>query len=257
MKINTSNHKNSQMIKDDLAKIEKLDKTKSITKSIIKAFSTVSEPVIPGASIVGNAAGETFGKIMGNYIGNKQNEILLSIADGLSKLEEQVKTFEIKLLENDERFATTVLQILPLSLQTMNEKKKISLRNIVLNTALGNTPEEDIRQIFLNYITSFTTWHFILLSYFSNPKLWFESKDKAYPSSTKEGMSSVLEHAFPELKQKSNFYKHIINELVRLELLQERIFQGGIVMDQSIYYKKRTTEFGEQFLNFIKSPINE
>jgi hypothetical protein len=129
------------------------------------------------------------------------------------------------------------------------EIKRQALINAIKNTALGKSPEENIQMIFLNYIDSLTPWHFILLYYFQNPKKYGEEHEIKYPDWVSGGMSTVLEHTFPELRGKRELYDKLTydlftNGLIGTERLHTTVTGAGM-------FSGITTTLGNQFLKFI------
>lgn len=243
-----SDKKTKKNTKSKIKKIGKNKKIETFGTNIIKFAGAASEIAIPGASLVGNTASEAFSKLMGNYIGKNQEEILLDIVESLEKLK-----VEIDKIKDKDKFATTVLQILPISLRTNEREKREALKNIVLNTALGNNLDDDIHQFLLNQLDSITSWHIKILDYFKHPQGWFQVRQKTIPPISSGSAASALEEAFPKLKGKIEFYEMIIMDLQNRGLMQQGKYLH-VNMTSSGVYSQRITDMGVSLLDLIKSP---
>lgn len=80
----------------------------------------------------------------------------------------------------------------------------------MLNVAVGHSPEEDLRQLFLNFIDVCTVTHIRLLSLIRGPEEWGKKHEVEVPSSwSVGGITQAIEHAFPDLRGKEQIYKVI------------------------------------------------
>lgn len=232
----------------------KLQKADSIGEKIIKSVGLAGELVMPGSSILGTAAAKGFSEIMGNLIGKKQQEILIAIVEGLDELEKKLD-FKLEKITNEEKFGTTVLQILPIALRSLEKEKIDALRNVVLNTALGNSPDDDLHQILLNHLDTFTAWHLKILDYFWHPQGWFQVRQRDIPNYSGGSASSGLEAAFPELVDKGDLYDAIVDDLTSRNLMMKGNYMHGN-MSASGIWERRVTSIGRQLLDLIKDPLN-
>ena len=104
----------------------------------------------------------------------------------------------------------------------MEQEKIDALRNAVLNTALGNSPDEDLHQILLNHLDTLTAWHLRILDYFWHPQGWFQVRKKEIPNYSGGSATAGLEAAFPELVDKSDFLDAIVSDLASRNLLMSQ-----------------------------------
>lgn len=158
-------------------------------------------------------------------------------------------------LENNDVFIDVVLRTTQLALQTSEKEKIQYFKNVILNTAIDESPNITEVQIFLNFISNFTVWHIKILKLFDNPEDWFKKNGKSLPNYMAAGLSNVLEEAYPELTGKRELYDLIWDDLSRSGLhktsgLHTTMTGSGLMVP-------RTTTFGKEFLEFItKSPID-
>jgi len=240
--------------KKKVAESEKLQKVESIGEKIIKTIGVAGELAVPGSSIAGSLVSQGFSKVMIHYANKKEKEIIIEIIKGLEELEKRLENFQVQNMNNEEKFGATVLQVLPLALRSLDEEKILALRNVVLNTAIGNSPDEDLHQIILNHLESFTGWHIKILEYFWAPQGWFQARKKTIPNFSMGSASAGLESAFPELKERPEFYNAIVKELISKNLMSPGEYLH-VSMTGSGIWERRVTNMGRQLLDLIKNPL--
>ena len=129
------------------------------------------------------------------------------------------------------------------AIRTHQEEKLEALRNAVLNTALGEGPDFDRKQIFLNKIAVLTPLHVRVLG----------TMDR---NTTRE-RSLVLQHindVIPGLRDDEDLSRFILRDLVSHGVVQEFVSEvddPDREVPQRIY---RRSKLGQQFLDFISPP---
>ena len=220
---------------------------KKISKDIQYAITKAGLGSIP---LVGAAASELFSLLVTPPLEQRRNDWMTEIGKRLSELEKQSE-IDFEELQGNSLFIDTVLQTTQLALRSSEKEKLEYYKNALINTALGETPEQSEIQIFLNLIGDFTVWHIKILKLFDNPTEWFRSHNLEVPNIMRGGLSLILETAMPELKGRSEFYNLIWSDLSRAGLHDSGSFQGMIT--SSDLMANRTTEFGKRFLLFIET----
>jgi hypothetical protein len=119
----------------------------------------------------------------------------------------------------------------------------------VLNAASPGAPEAAEQQIFLNLIDSFTEWHLRLLKLFQDPQPHVPSN--AYMG----GLGQVVEAAIPALNGRRDFYDRIWSDLNARGLVNTGSLH--VTMTAHGMGVKRTTDFGDRFVAFITSPVEQ
>jgi len=156
-------------------------------------------------------------------------------------------------LQADPGFVDTVMHATQVAIRNANEEKREALRNAILNTALPHPPEESERQIFLNYVDSFTPWHLRLLSLFKNPKRWFEAHGLTWPENTMMGSrSKILELAYPEAKQCPDLVRQVWRDLHATGMVGTDSLSSS--MSGSGLTQAATTPLGRRFIEFVSAP---
>lgn len=217
------------------------DKKKDILYSLTKAG-------IGSIPIVGAAASELLQLIITPPIEKRRNKWMIEVGEKLQKLEAKNK-INLNELGNNEIFIDVVLQTTQQALKTSQNEKIKYYQNAILNSAIGANPDLSEIQIFLNFISDFTVWHIKILKLFDNPKEWFEKREIKVPDYFSGGLSNLLIDAYPELKERRDFYDLIWSDLNRAGLNNTSELHG--MMTGSGLLSNRTSEFGKRFLKFI------
>lgn len=140
-----------------------------------------------------------------------------------------------------------------LALRNHQEEKLEALRNAVLNVAIGHSPEEDLRQLFLNFIDVCTVTHIRLLSLMGGPEEWGKKHGVEFPSNwNMGGITQAIEHAFPDLRGKEQIYKVIWGDLYQRGLISTPGL--GTTMSRQGILARRTTELGQKLIDFLSEP---
>jgi len=200
---------------------------------------------------LGGPAAELFAALVISPLERRRQAWMEEIAEALRKLEKQGKV-SIEELQKDEGFIDTLLHASHAAMRTHQQEKRAALRNAVLNSTLPNPPDESLRLFFLSLVDQFTVWHLRLLKLFQDPKGWAKEHNCNYGSTLMGGLSSILEIAYPELRNRRDFYDQIwkdlyLKGLVNTESLHTTMTAIGLMA-------KRTTDLGDYFLKFIEEP---
>ncbi len=179
-----------------------------------------------------------------------------SIAIRVRKLEEKNEDLE-ESLKNNEEFKTAFLYAGQIAIRSHQVEKLEALQNAVLNTAIPGEIEDSQQQIFLNYIDMFTAWHIKILKFLDNPIDWGKLHQITYPNLAMGGVVTIIKVAFPQLKEKPQFYNQIIYDLHDRGLLNESRDFFNVSMSPTGIFTSHTSDSGKLFLKFISSPIDE
>lgn len=207
---------------------------KEDTKDYIYTILKGSVGTIP---VAGPVLSELFGRVFEDPANKRRENIILGISDRVKKLEED--GFDLKDLSTNEEFLSIVIQAYNIAMKTHQEEKRIALLNAISNTPKLTSIDENEKMMFLNYIDYFNEWHLRILLFLDSPYdfLSFKSGSRA----------SALEIAYPDLKDKSDFYGQIVKDLYNRGLIQfESLF--GKVFDATA---PGTTEYGVTFIDYI------
>ena len=201
--------------------------------------------------LAGGLAAELFGMIVAPPVAKRRNDWMEDVAHELKVLEGK-GALSTKDLSTNEQFIDAVFQSTHAAMRTSSALKRAALRNAVLNTALRHAPDIAYQQMFLEFIERFTEWHIRLLELFRDPRGWQKTNDITFPELMAGGVSHIIEHAFPELASKREFYRQVCKDLFATGLINTESIGATMTWDGIL--SKRTTDFGDNFLKFITTP---
>lgn len=198
--------------------------------------------------ILGSAASELFGLVVTPPLDKRRQKWMNEVAEKIKILEEN-NQIDFQSLSQNEQFIDTVIQATSIAIKTSDQEKLSALKNAVVNIALNDTVEKTKSQIFLNLIDSFTVWHLTILTFFDNPKIWFDKNGQTPPNLMMGSMFSVLKSAFPSLSNQEELVDLIWNDLLNAALHSTNGLKT--TMSGNELLAERTTRLGKEFIQFI------
>lgn len=206
--------------------------------------------------VFGGAASEVLGAIVTPLLEKRRKEWFEQIARKLEDLRERVEQVTPESLSHNESFVTTFLHASQTAIRNHQQEKLEALRNAILNAAMPNAPNDDLQLMFLDAIDTLTTWHLRVLAYLDNPRKWAAEHGIQFLSYSMGGAATPLEHAFPDLRGRRDFYDLLYNELASRGFLSGNANALNMATTPDGMLASRTTQIGKQFIRFITSPIN-
>lgn len=197
-------------------------------------------------------------ELLGIAASKRRDALLEEITLGLHRLEAQVDGFNIESLADNEAFVSTTLDVVAIGVRTHRKAKLEAARNIVLNAALPNAPDDNLQKIFVTWLDQMTEWHFAMLELSRThrlPAIEFYTLEKGMPTSDLAKLSDVFEDAYPSFS--GRFYECI-------QLLKD-LYSWGLVTNNypsrdmltSINHAPVPTFAGTEFLKFIESTLQD
>ena len=218
---------------------------KTTSQDVIYATTRAALGSIP---LIGAAASELLGLIVTPPLEKRREEWMTEVGEKLKELQEAGK-LDIESLSDNQQFIDTVLQATTYALKTSDREKIARFKNAVINTALGDTPDETRTQIFLSLIDNFTTLHIKLLHLFDDPIKWFEQNSISIPNYLSASLLSIVRQAYPTLKGQDELLDLVWSDLARAGL--HNTSELKTMMTGNGLLANRTTDLGKQFLDFI------
>lgn len=213
----------------------------------------VARVMIGAVPIIGGAGVEIFNSIIDTPMNKRKVQWMNQVGDALNDLIEKGLLTEQD-LQHNETFITTVAQASMLAIRCHQQEKLEALSNAVLNVAVGHDPEEDLRQLFLNFIDVCTVTHIRMLSLMRGPEEWGHKNGVEFPSCwSMGGITQAIEHAFPDLQGKEQIYKVIWGDLYQRGLINTEGL--GTTMSRQGILARRTTELGSKLIDFLSKPV--
>lgn len=213
----------------------------------------VGRAIVSAIPVAGGPIQVLFENVFSAPLEKRKNEWLERLAGVVSELEKRIEGFTPEKLAENEAFVTVALQASQIAVRNHQIEKLSALRNAILNSALPNAPKEDQQLIYLRLIDQLTSWHLRVLAIFDNPARWMERHHIQNPGWGMGGVSTVLEHCFPELREQREFYDQITRDLQAEGLAAQGQFLHTTMTGPGML-ESRTSEIGKAFLKFISEP---
>lgn len=201
---------------------------------------TIARAGISTIPVFGGPAAELFNHVIQPPLEKRRIEWMNSVAERLTRLEQENELNIDSLKENDE-FISAVMYASTLAIRTHNESKLNALRNAISNIAQGRAPDETLQQIYLNLVDSLTELHLRILKTFQKPKV--------PPGMSMGGLGNVLEHNLPEMCGQKSIYQQMWKDLFARGLVAGD--NMNLTMSESGLGQKQTTPLADGFLQFI------
>lgn len=195
--------------------------------------------VIP---IAGGPAVELFQLMVQPPLERRRNEWMQAVGEKLQELESE--GLKLEDLQQNEQFVTAVMHATQAAMRTHVASKREALRNAILNVATGQAPEETVQHLLLEFVDTLTEMHLRIVNVFHAPS--------PPPGISIGGLSNVLEHNIPDLRNRREIYDQLwkdlyVRGLVNTEQLHTTISGSGLA-------QRKTTALGEALLKFISEP---
>lgn len=204
--------------------------------------------IVPGGSY---AVGALVQKFVSAPLEKRRDQWFQRVGEGLMELEAKLSGFDPRNLDNNEDFVTAVYTATQAAMRTAHEEKRQALCNGILNLALGPSLEETLIGSFISYVDQFSPGHLTVLSLLAAPQASPAMVAKARNAFGSQ--RSILEAALPPGFRP--VLPRILEDLERHGLAKT---SGMTAMGSAgSLFAKRTTPYGDEFLAFIKSPIDK
>lgn len=213
----------------------------------------VGRAIASAVPAIGGPLQVLFENVFSAPIEKRKQAWLEQLADVVTEVQRRVDGLTAEKLAANEAFVTVAMQASQMAIRNHQKEKLQALRNAVLNSALPNPPQEDEQMIFLRLIDQLTPWHLRVLGLFNNPVEWMIGNGIAYPSWGMGGVSTVIEHCFPDLRGQRDTYDQIVRDLQMEGLVKQGQFLH-LTMTGHGMVESRTTDRGKRFIGFITAP---
>ena len=208
-----------------------------------KALDTVEIAAKTALSVIpvgGALVTSVYDTVKGNCLSKRQEKWKETLEDRLSKLETTLEE-----IGNNELFTTALVKSTEIAMKTAREEKMAYLANAVVNSLDPDIDEEKLI-VFLSLLDKYTISHIKIIYFFNNPKRFDGISSSSYMMGSP---STPLFQVYPELN--NGLFKKIYDDLytdgmVNTENLNVTMTGSGMVA-------KRTSQLGDEFLNFILS----
>jgi len=204
------------------------------------AIHTGIKTALSAIPVLGGSAAEIFAAVFVPPLEKRRDAFLQSLFERLQELESKIDGFKMESLKDNDRFISIVIHATQAAIRNHQEEKHKSLRNAVLNIAVGKIKEEIFDVLFIGLIESFTEWHILLLSkvgatYVPGMPAWKNA-----------------ELCLPQLEEFPGLAEQLLTDLEShgLITINETLLQRGHQPPPV-----EVTMTGQQFLKFVQSPL--
>jgi hypothetical protein len=201
---------------------------------------------------VGGAAVEYFNRLLAPPLQRRRDAWLNALAEQVAKMERQGRV-KVEDLQNNEEFISTVMQALMVAVRNHRREKLEALTNAVLNVAVGHSPDDAKREMFLTLVDTFSVWHLQVLSLLSSPQAGTDVSQLALDLTCgrRQEVMKVVLAAHQELREQQEFAKKILEDLISAGLLLSGDPFGISKGTQSM---PCLTRLGGEFMRLISKP---
>ena len=223
------------------------------SKSTADIAREVGKAIVSAVPMAGGPLQILFENVFSAPIEKRKQAWLEQLAEVVIEVQRRVDRLTTEKLATNETFVTVAMQASQMAIRNHQKVKLRALRNAVLNSALPNPPQEDEQMIFLRLVNQLTPWHLRVLGLFNDPVEWMKENGITYSGWGIGGVSTVIEHCFPDLRGQRDTYEQIVRDLQTDGLVKEGKFLH-ITMTGHGMVEARTTDRGKCFIKFITSP---
>jgi hypothetical protein len=220
-----------------------------VNKTKLDVARDAARAAISVVPMVGGPLQVAFEAIFAAPIEKRKEEWLQNLADVVVELGKRVDELTPERLAQDDLFVTVVMQTSQIALRNHQVEKLEALRNAVLNSVLS-TIEEDEKFVFLRLIEQLTPVHLRTLKFLDDPSAWMQRHGVQNPGWSMGGVSTVLEHCFPQMRGRRDIYDQIVSDLQTDGLVGPGSFLH-MTMSAGGMLESRTSSRGKAFLAFI------
>ena len=226
---------------------------KDVVHTIVKtAISAIPIPFVSGP------VAELFNFVITPSLKKRDDEWIESVAKRLKALEKKVEGFKIENLCENESFISTLIHASQAAIRSHQKQKLEALRNAVLNAAMPNAPEEDLQLMFLNFVDSFTPFHLRMLKILNDyearrPQNRHTGVRIEFVLKSEQSIALPVHKVCPDLWEHQKYYNQALIDLRIRGLAEIRMTDQADFLEKIVY--AQPTKLGEEFLDFIASPI--
>ncbi len=198
-------------------------------------------------------AGGPLGSLLSDYLPNsvekRKTEFLERLGKELEAVQDKLQTDVV----SREYFISTFMQSFRRALENHQEEKVSAFRAIIVNIAIDQNPREDEVAAFISITDRFTPLHIKFLKILANPQAMIDRNESAksrFESIYMEGINTLFELLLPEYP--ADLVGVALHDIYILGL--QNTERGGVTMSRSGITSKRTTDFGDRYLQYITFP---
>ncbi len=176
------------------------------------------------------------------------------LAEVVSEIEQRFAEISREMLSQNEVFVTVALQATQIALRNHQEEKLQALRSAVLHAGLASGPDEQLQLMFLRFVDELSPAHLGLLALFDDPNFWMKRHAIQNPGWRIGNPSIIIEHCFPNLRDRRELYEQLVRDLQVRGLLSQSQFLD-MTMSGTGMAESRTTQMGRSFISYVSVDV--
>jgi hypothetical protein len=201
-------------------------------KSAGYAAYQLARAAVSSIPVAGGPLSVLFETLFTTTLRRRSDAWLERLAHIIDKLSQDIEGITAERLADHEKFMSCALEASLVALHTHQKEKLDALASAVYNSALPNSPDDDLALIFIRMVNDFTPWHIRVLRCLH---------DCLHNSS--ENILELLSSEFPDLRKHREFLTLILNDLRTSALIHGR--------KHTFFSGSDTTDLGKEFLEFV------
>ena len=221
------------------------------TESWSDKLHLVARAGMSAAPFIGGSALEFFNYFIAPPIQTRREEWVKSVYESLnqwvSRLEQE-NSLRWEDLSNNDEFVSAFIQVSVIAVKNHQKEKLDALRNAVVNVAMGHSPEDSKRELFLRFVDDLTVLHLEALVAFRNHDRRMHGRSHVRTSISE--IAARLQELVPNLQSQSALAEIVVNDLCQCGLLFWNR-SGGATRLAGL---NQVADLGIEFLDFISQP---
>ncbi|WP_295118528.1 hypothetical protein [uncultured Chitinophaga sp.] len=200
---------------------------------------------VPGGAILY----ELYTFMVPNSLEKRRDRFFSALVERMNRLEQEGKIL-LDRLRDSEEFHEILMEATRQGILTADEEKRKAFVNIILNSALGNSPDHPTSMIFLGMMREFTSLHIKMLVYCNDPKAYLNNIKISQEMFRGLNTSQVFDYLFPQ----KDGYESILDKVHADLYTPHLIYEIGVSSSIDDCIIGRIKPLGENFLKFITEP---
>lgn len=220
------------------------------SKTNVDHALSVLKAAVNVVPVFGGAVGSLLSDYLPNSVEKRKTEFLTKLVQELEAVQEKLQSDFV----SKEYFISTFMQAFRRAIENHQDEKVQAFRAIIVNAAIDPNPKEDEIAAFVNITDRLTPIHLKLLKILANPQVAVDGSSESikarFESIYTGGMNTLFGMLLPGYPMdliNVAFYDLYIMGLQTTERSIGSMTKQGLV-------SKRTTDFGDRYLQYISLP---
>lgn len=220
---------------------------KSSAREVVETTIAGSAGMIP---LVGSPIAAAFTYAVGYSFNKRMQAWYSDVATAIQDLQERAGIPRLDELAENPVFIDAVVHATRAAQGTHQRQKLDALQNAVINSIGPDAPSVDEQLRFIRLVDQFSPAHLRMLSFWRDPRGFFEREAISDPQLQRGGRQALLE-AVPDFANNPDWCVLLVSDLNASGLMAGEL---GVTMTGQGLYQSPLTGLGRRFLTFIADP---